>query len=174
MYKILFATATAWVFMQGGAVSARTFPNLTPNPAPFVTFANPGSSAPVDPPNDFLVVNTIQPALGSTALTTTGLLPLSAFASSTDLKATNALVASALTSVNSLSTSVTGLSAGLAALSSQVGTLQQFAIDARLEARRGVASAMAMSSASMPSAPGHTSWASTPPNSTVRPRLAAR
>ncbi len=41
---------------------------------------------------------------------------------------------------------------------SALDALSTFATDARLEARRGIAAAMAMSSAPMPSAPGRTSW----------------
>ena len=60
--------------------------------------------------------------------------------------------------VATLSTSVSSLSTGFAALTDRVGALQRFAVDARREARQGIAAAMAMSSASMPSAPGRTSW----------------
>ena len=60
--------------------------------------------------------------------------------------------------VSTLSTSVTTLSAGLVSLNDRVNALQRFAVDARREARQGIAAAMAMSSASMPSAPGRTSW----------------
>jgi hypothetical protein len=76
--------------------------------------------------------------------------------------ATYANVGAALAAEDS---AVTSTSASVAALTSAVGTLttrlnalQQYAVESRTEARQGIASAMAMTSASMPSAPGRTSW----------------
>lgn len=159
----LAALVVAWVVIAGAPAHAQKFPNLTPDPTndgldinlPFT------SSAPVVPASDFLLVTTVQHENGgslNTFLDPTGLLPLSAFASSTDLATTNANVAALSTSVTALTAGTAGLSGQLNALSSQVGAVQQFALEARLEARRGIAGAMAMSSASMPSAPGRTSW----------------
>ena len=48
--------------------------------------------------------------------------------------------------------------ASIASLQSQVATLQTQAIDNRIEARRGIAAAVAIASPSMPSAPGRTTW----------------
>lgn len=55
--------------------------------------------------------------------------------------------------------SVDALANQVSALGTSLTQLSQFAVAARHEARSGIASAMAMSSAPMPSAPGRTSWA---------------
>jgi hypothetical protein len=47
----------------------------------------------------------------------------------------------------------------VAALSSQLANVQDVAYAARREARQGVAAAIALTTAAMPSAPGRTSWA---------------
>jgi autotransporter adhesin len=52
----------------------------------------------------------------------------------------------------------TNVGAALTGLDGRISDLSNFAQAARQEARAGVASAMAMAAAPMPSAPGRTSW----------------
>lgn len=54
---------------------------------------------------------------------------------------------------------INALDGRVAGLESEVGSVNRYARESRREARGGIAAAMAMTSAPMPSAPGRTSWA---------------
>jgi hypothetical protein len=149
--SILALVSASLCASVGGLAQAQTFPNQVPSPASSVNTVVPSGSGPVSLANDYIVLQHVatfaSPIPGAppiSALAADGMLPMSAFAGSADLNTTNANLAT--------------VSTNLAATNANLGRLAAFTDQVRKEARQGVASAMAMSTASMPSEPGRTSW----------------
>jgi hypothetical protein len=144
---LALASAAACVFMAGLA-QAQTFPNYTPAPSNMITFfPGPTSSAAPNIGNDYIYLS--HPSGGQ--MSTYAMLPLSAFAGSADLSATNANLA--MTNNNLATTN-----ANLLGLQNYAVGVRNLTLAVRKEARAAAASAIAISTASMPSAPGRTSW----------------
>ena len=161
MQKIILAIAGAVlsVFAVGFA-QAQTFPNYTANPAPNLGFGIPmPSTGPVNVNTDYLIVDRVQtlPTVGE-SLAGYGLLPMSSFAGSSDLAITNANLATTNANLAATNANLATTNANLAGLQNYTIGVRNLALDVRKEARAGAASAMAMSTAPMPSAPGRTSW----------------
>ncbi len=161
MQKIILAIAGAVlsVFAVGFA-QAQTFPNYTANPASNLSFGIPmPSTGPVNVNTDYLIVNRVQtlPAVGE-SLAGYGLLPMSSFAGASDLAITNANLATTNANLAATNDNLATTNANLAGLQNYTVGVRNLALDVRKEARAGAASAMAMSTAPMPSAPGRTSW----------------
>lgn len=144
-FIVALAGAAVGVFVASLA-QAQTFPNYLPNPAPIEGGnTGPKSSGAVDLNTDYLIANRVQNISGlGPSLVEYGLLPMSSFAGSSDLATTNANLATT--------------NANLAGLQNYTVGVRTLTLSVRKEARAGAASAMAMSTAPMPSAPGRTSW----------------
>jgi hypothetical protein len=171
-----------------GLAQAQTFPNYVPNPAPVEGGGSGArSSGPVNPNTDYLIVSRVQsiPGVGQ-SLVEYGLLPMSSFAGSSDLSntnenlvttnanlattnanltttnanlaTTNANLATTNANLATTNANVAALGAGLATTNQNLIGVRSLAFSIRREAREGAASAMALSTAPMPSAPGRTSW----------------
>jgi hypothetical protein len=172
--SILALAGAATCVFTASLAQAQTFPNYTPNPAPWVGgTSGPTSSGSVNLNTDYLIVNRVQPVSGlGQSLTQYGLLPMSSFAGAADLSATNANLATTNANLATTNTNLATTNANLATANQNLATtnqnllgLQNYAIgvrnlvlSVRKEARQGTASAMALSTAPMPSAPGRTSW----------------
>jgi hypothetical protein len=118
------------VFILGTSGHAQTYPSVYP-PVPNINL--PGNNQPVlatDVIFGARVQNLGTPSNPFYAISDYGGVPINQFAFAADVQKTN----------------------------QQVAAVQQFAYDARREARQGIAASMAMTTASMPSAPGRTSW----------------
>ena len=144
-------------------------------PASGLTVPQPGENRPVLG-SDLLEAYRITTVGGAPALTGEGALPLSDFAFAADVAKTNASVATALGggatvnaagqitaptySVQGVSYNSVGSAIGAldASLTSGLNNVSNRVSAYRVEARQGIAAAMAMSTAPMPSAPGRTSW----------------
>jgi hypothetical protein len=127
--KKIFAIGGLLALSLAGSAGAQTFPKNYAS-IPELQFPVAGDSQPVLP-TDFIFTQRLQQTSpGQYSIGDYGPLPVTEFAFAADVARTN----------------------------DRVNALQRFAFDARREARQGIAATMAISSASMPSAPGRTSW----------------
>jgi hypothetical protein len=159
--SILALASAALCLFAAGLAHAQTFPNYVTNPPALGQVPVTGA---VNASTDYMFVNrastyTCAGNQQCTSFTGTGVLPVTAFAGSADIAATNANLATTNTNLAATNANLATTNANLAGLQSYSIAVRDLALSVRKEARAGAASAMALSTAPMPSAPGRTSWA---------------
>jgi hypothetical protein len=160
------------------AAQSQTYPSTYST----IPISIPGNNQPILA-TDFVFGARLQsfgtPSNPSYSIADYGVVPIDQFAFSADVQKTRQQVAAALgggssvdaagqltapnyaiqgANYTNVGSALSAVDSSLGSMSARVNALQQFAYDARREARQGIAAAMAMTAASMPSAPGRTSW----------------